>query len=150
MAMRSSLRSIPGKLQYNKSWSAQNQKRPCHQIFIHQCTHAKCGSRASSITQYPRSWFSRRSNLPAVLGIASDSASQMDLSLFFAQPSADAVLFSCLQHPKRHRAEIRDEPDQPDKDTKLVKVHDHLFILLHEHNGRPDRMDKHQGDGKYS
>ena len=51
-------------------------------------------------------------------------------------------------HPHHHRAEIRDEPDQPDKDTELVEAQDHFFVFPQQHECGPDGMDKHQDDGQ--
>jgi len=53
-----------------------------------------------------------------------------------------------FEHSKRHRAKIGDQPDQPYKNTELVKVDDHLLILLHKDDDGPDCMDQHQDDSK--
>jgi len=47
-----------------------------------------------------------------------------------------------------HRAEIRDEPDKPDEDTKPVETDDHLFIFPNQHERRPDGVDEHQDNGQ--
>ena len=55
-----------------------------------------------------------------------------------------AILLARFQHPRYHRAEIRDQPDKPDKDTELVKTHYHPFIFSYQHNCGPDGVDEHQ------
>jgi len=53
-----------------------------------------------------------------------------------------------FHHLEDHRAEIRNQPNQPHKNAELVKADDHLFVFLYEYHSRPDRMDQHQHDRK--
>ena len=59
--------------------------------------------------------------------------------------SIDTMLFNDLKY---HWAEVRNQPDKPDKNAKLVKIDNHLLILLHKNNGRPNCMNQHKDDRK--
>jgi hypothetical protein len=54
-----------------------------------------------------------------------------------------ATLLPSLHNTEHHRAEVGNQPDQPDKYTELVEVQDHLFVFSHQYNRRPGRMDEH-------
>ena len=43
-----------------------------------------------------------------------------------------------LHHPEHHRAEVGDQPHDPDKDAELVEVQNHLLILADQDHGGID------------
>lgn len=55
-----------------------------------------------------------------------------------------------LHHPKHHRAEIGDQPDDPHKDTEFVETDDHLLILADQDHGCPNGVDEHQRDRQHA
>ena len=51
-------------------------------------------------------------------------------------------------HTEKHRAQIRNQPDKPDDNAKLVKTRDQSFILFHQNYGGPDGVNEHQDNSQ--
>ncbi len=55
-----------------------------------------------------------------------------------------------LQDPEKHWAEIRDQPDEPNRHAEAVETQDEAFILAEQYDGCPHGVNEHENDRQHT